>query len=177
MMNERIRFAVEIIGISAVVISLVFVGYELKLTREMNLAEMHFNRIALEHSRYLASMQSEAELGTWSKQHSPIGNWDTGDLTEFEVAAAEMAAMALWFEYQAEFRLIELGFETRDLNALKTDIAAISIDMPQMVAVYKQWWYYPGEDNTFTDSVNEILRNIGIDIDSSNSLCRQSGVC
>ena len=90
-----------------------FVGFELKQTREMNLAELQFNRSVLEHDRYLAILESEPKLAGWAKANSPPTS-DSSHLSEIERAAAEVSAMALWLEYRLDFKFIELGFDTRD---------------------------------------------------------------
>ena len=62
MSSDRARTLAEVIGVSAIVISLVFVGFELKQTRDMNLAELQFKRLSLFHSLMLASLESESVL-------------------------------------------------------------------------------------------------------------------
>ena len=62
MKNEKMRLVAESIGIAAVVSSLVFAGFEIQQTRDMNLAELPHNRLALTHSNMLAVLESEPTL-------------------------------------------------------------------------------------------------------------------
>ncbi len=59
---DRIRLTVEVVGISALVLSLLFVGFELKQTRDMNLAKLHHNRLALFHNNMLSMLESDHAL-------------------------------------------------------------------------------------------------------------------
>jgi len=49
MQIERFRFVVEMLGITSLVVSLMFVAYELQQTRDMNLAQLEYNRISVIH--------------------------------------------------------------------------------------------------------------------------------
>ena len=51
MQIERFRFVVEMLGITSLVVSLMFVAYELQQTRDMNLAQLEYNRISVIHDR------------------------------------------------------------------------------------------------------------------------------
>ena len=80
MERGRIRLLAEVVGITAVVMSLVFVGVELKNTREMNLAELTFNRNLMEHNRLSATLESEHILMAWAYRWN-FGSWDEGKLS------------------------------------------------------------------------------------------------
>ncbi|MEQ8859194.1 MAG: hypothetical protein RIC56_11130 [Pseudomonadales bacterium] len=173
---EKWRIIAEAIGLAALLLSLAFIGYEIKLTREMNLAQLHASRATLEHSRFIAMLESDHAVAFWSKQYPDLG-WDHAGLTPEERAAAEMRAFALWHEYKLEFKFIELGFETRDLEALRTDIVAMSTTNPEMVAVWKRWWYFPSESDPFIVMVNQALSKTGVELDDGSSVCRIAGNC
>ena len=177
-MTSRVnwRTAGEIAGVVALVLSLVFIGYEIKLTREMNLAELHASRVAIEHSRFTAMLESDYAVSFWAKQYPDLG-WKHGDLTPEERAAAEMRAFALWNEFKLEYKYIELRFETCALESLRTDIGAMSITNPEMVAVWKRWWFFPNEKDQFMLMVNATLLEMGIELDDGSAVCREAQNC
>ena len=174
--RDNWRTAAEIVGIAALVLSLIFIGYEIKLTREMNLAELHASRAAIEHSRFISMLESDHAVSFWAKQYPDLG-WNKEGLTPEEGAAAEMRAFALWHEYKLEHKFIELGFATRELDALRTDIGAMSSTNPEMVAVWKRWWFFPNESDPIILMVNTILLESGVELDDGSSVCREAKNC
>ena len=131
-----VHYIAEILGVGSLIISLVFVGFEMKHAREVSLAELFFDRNMMEHERTTAILQSEHALSVRAKTHK-MGDWDNGEFTDLEKAAAEIDAHALWLEFMVAHRIITLGFETRDLSALQTDIRSIVGSNPAMIPVWK----------------------------------------
>ena len=89
-MRDSLRGYVEIIGVIALVGSLLFVGYELKATRDMNITELHHNRMSLYMDIFSAQMESADYLNAHAKRF--LLDWDSGDLTPTEQAASEINA-------------------------------------------------------------------------------------
>ena len=166
----------EAVGIAALVLSLLFVGWEIQLTREMNLADLHASRTAIEADHVMAKMESDHYLASHAVRF-PSLDWDSGDMTHLERAATELSAFQQWLEYKLEYKFVELGFPTRDFEALKTDIEALCIDQPVHIAVWKKWWYYPNEREPFMRMVDQIIEDLGHDLGQADSLCQSAGNC
>ncbi len=158
MQVERFRFVAEMLGISALVVSLIFVGYEVKQTRDMNLAELTLNKNLLEHSRLSSTLESEHMLSAWASTWN-MGPWDEGALSEQERAAAEINAQAIWIEFYVDFQIITLGFETRPVEEIKSDLRELLDGMPEMTAVWNTFWYTSEEP--FMVMVNELMLERG----------------
>jgi hypothetical protein len=152
---ERTRFLVEMAGISAVVGSLLLVAYELKQTRDMNMAELHFNRMSLFHSRITAHLESEAMLSVWDARG--YANWDEPDLTPMAKAAAFVNANGWIAEWEADYRYIELGFATRDLEDLKVEIRQTIEAFPEMTPAWESWRLPTGTDYPFNLFMEELF--------------------
>ena len=73
--ETRTRTYAEIAAIIALLASLLFVGWELKLTRDMNLVQLHYNRLSLYQDRFTAALGSEVYLNMWSKILERLGFW------------------------------------------------------------------------------------------------------
>ena len=149
MSSDRARTLAEVIGVSAIVISLVFVGFELKQTRDMNLAELQFNRLSLFHSLMLASLESESVLSASSKTIYTEANgiiWNTPELSELERASLLVRADARIVSWDIEFKIIEAGFAIRKREDLKSEIIeTLQLD-PSIRAVWPLW-DFPGSEN------------------------------
>jgi len=141
---EQIRTVVEVVGISALIISLTFVGLELKQNREMDVAAVHFNRMAIFHSKMMAYLESEAAINYYAK-HMLTGS-DFNYVSEQDAAVAEVLANAQIAEWEVEYRYIEQGFSTRDIETLENEIRSFSAIMP-VEAVYNAWWLSGVNDN------------------------------
>ena len=77
--ESRVRDYFEIAGILSLIASLLFVGWQLKLTQDMNIAQLHYNRLSLYQDRFTAILESEILLRMNSKRFN--GTWNEGDLT------------------------------------------------------------------------------------------------
>ena len=154
-MFERLRPAMELIGILAVVLSLLFVGFEIKQTREMNLAQLHFNRMEMYHSKMLAVLESEPALHAIWKRYANSGR--TMNLTETEQATLNVLAHAQIAEWEAEYRYIEQGYATRSLSDLKNEISYTTNQMPEIRVAWPAWDMPGLESYTFNKMMNEVL--------------------
>jgi hypothetical protein len=145
----------ELMGISALVVSLLFVGYELKHTREMNLAQLHFNRMEMFHSKMLATLESEIALSAMVKRFASDGS--SVNFTETETATLYVLAQAQIAEWEAEYRYIEQGFATRSLADLQNEIS-FTVGLSPEIKVAWGAWDMPGLENySFNTMMNEVL--------------------
>jgi hypothetical protein len=154
-MFERIRSIMELVGVSGVVITLLFVGFELKQTREMNLAQLHFNRMEMFHSKMLAVLESEPALNAMAKRSASGGS--TEDLTEIEKTTLHVRAHAQIAEWEADYRYVEQGFATRSLNDLKNEISYSVALTPEIKNAWAEWDMPGLESYSFTAMMNEVL--------------------
>jgi hypothetical protein len=136
-MESRLRAWAEVIGLIAVVGSLVFVGLELKLTRDMNLAQLQYNRLSLYMDGAAAVLQSEDALKMYGKRF--LGDWDAGDLTPTEKAAAEINAQIMLVEWEYEYRLIQQGYSLRTFDDLQGDVQTMMHGYPEVRVAIGTW--------------------------------------
>jgi hypothetical protein len=146
--QDSLRGYVEIVGVIALVGSLLFVGYELKATRDMNMVELHHNRMTLYMDVFGAQMESEDYLKAHAKRF--LLDWDSGDLTPNEQAVSEINATNILLAYEYEYRLVQQGFSLRSEDELHQDILQYISTMPEMKAVLETWTADPNyEFNVF----------------------------
>lgn len=157
---DRIRLSVEVVGIAALVLSLVFVGFEIQQTRDMNLAQLQLNRLELFHNTQLAALESEPALIHLGKNFYTEENgvsWKSVDLNEAERAAALVLAEAQLSAWEIQSYIIEQGFEIRTAQDLETEIAFRFSKNPVLEAVWPMWRYPGDEINTFYGIVKRAL--------------------
>jgi hypothetical protein len=154
-MFERFRPIAELIGISALIISLLFVGFELKQTREMNLAQLHFNRMEMFHSKMLATLESEPALRAMKKRYASDGS--AVKFTEIESATLYVLAQAQIAEWEAEYRYVEQGFATRSLTDLQNEILFTVNLSPEIRDAWKGWDMPGLEKYSFNTMMIELL--------------------
>ncbi len=157
---DRIRLSVEVIGITALVLSLLFVGLELKQTRDMSLAELQHNRLVLFHTTMLAALESESALVHYGKNIYTEKNgvlWTSAELNEKERAAALLLADAQLASWEIETRFIELGFAIRTFEDLESEIGTVMARNSALSAVWPLWRYPGDEVNSFHRMMIRIL--------------------
>ena len=136
-MRDSLRGYAELVGIIALVGSLLFVGYELKATRDMNMVELHYNRMSLYQGVFSAQMESGDYLNAHAKRF--LLDWDSGDLTPTEQAASEINAANILLAYEYEYRLVQQGFSLRSEYELRQDILQYISTMPEVKVVMATW--------------------------------------
>ena len=160
MNTERIRLYAETVGIAALVISIAFVGYELKQTRDMNLAEMQQTRLAAHQANMLALLESESGLAYFGKHmysEAKGVTWSDPELDEIQRAAALVHAEAWLIVWEMEHRMIEQGFSIRTFNDLESEVMSTVAGSPTFKAVWPLWRYPGSEANGFFRMMNRVL--------------------
>ena len=158
--TARVRVYAETMGIVALVISVGFVAYELKQTRDMNVAEMQQTRLAAHHANMLAVLESDAALAYFGKTMYSEENgiaWRDPDLGELERAAALVHTDAWLVVWEMEYRMIEQGYDIRSLEDMESEVAAIVAGSPTFKAVWPLWRYPGDEINGFFRMMNRVL--------------------
>ena len=157
---DRIRLTVEVLGITALVLSLMFVGFELKQTRDMNLAKLKHDRYLLFHNNMMAVLESESALAFHSKYvytKKKGVTWNPAELTEFERTAglihteARLAAWAMDYDY------IEQGFSVRTFDDLESEIRNNVTQNGPIRGVYPLWMYPGHEVHGFSGMMHRVL--------------------
>ncbi len=154
MQIERFRVVAEMIGITALVVSMAFVAYELQQTRDMNLAQLEFNRISLVHERMLAMLESEPMLSVFAKKHG--GDWDMPEYSELEKGAALIEAGAKIEQWRVEYKFASLGFDVK-LRPLDVDIREQLAADPAIKVAWNAIWGTGEAEFGFHKFVNEII--------------------
>ena len=152
--ESRVRDYFEIAGIISLIASLLFVGWQLKLTQDMNIAQLHFNRLSLYQDRFTATLESEVLLSVNSKRS--LGSWDKWNLTPLEVAAAEAQAQSMLVEWEYEYRLIEQGYSIRTKEDLRGDTKNLVSQYPE-IAHALSFWNVDGSSYAFVPFMRGIL--------------------
>ena len=151
---DKWRFGAEITGIVALVASLIFVGLQMRQDREIALADLVESRNELFVNRWTTGMQSDAYLSAWAKLYA-THDWDTGTLTEQEIAAAEIDALMWWTYLEVTFRQHRLGLVDDDEWASWEANVVFGDHWPVYRAVFKKFW--GPTPNDYTRAVDEIL--------------------
>ncbi|MGK0223848.1 MAG: hypothetical protein ACI9ON_003095 [Limisphaerales bacterium] len=160
-MQDRLRGYLELIGVLCLVGSLLFVGYELKVTRDMNMVDLHYNRMSLYQEIFSAQLESEHYLNVHAKRF--LLEWDSGDLTPAEKAASEINANNILIAFEYEYRLIQQGYSLRTKDELRQDILQYISPMPEIQAALSTWTDDPRYE--FNAFMKGILSEI---VDGSN---------
>jgi hypothetical protein len=121
----------------------------------MNVAQLHFNRLSLYQDRYTASLESSALLSMNSKRFA--GDWDGGDITPIERAAAEIQAQSMLIEWEYEYRLIEQGYSLRTMEDLRGDILSIAKQYSEIEYALGFWLSVDEGSYTFVPFMRGIL--------------------
>jgi hypothetical protein len=157
---DRIRLSVEVVGITALVLSLAFVGFEIKQTRDMNLAQLQLNRLELFHNTMLAVLESEPTLIHLGKTYYTEENgvsWKNEGLDDVQRAAALVLAEAQLSAWEIQSYIIEQGFDIRTAQDFESEIGARFAQNPALEAVWPLWRYPGDEINTYYGIVNRAL--------------------
>ena len=140
MQIERFRFVAEMLGITALVVSLIFVAFQMKQTQDMNMAQLEFDRLSLYHANRLAVLESDPMLSVVAKTRGI--DWDAPDLTELEKAAALISADATIQLWRIEYKLVSLGFPIKVIP-LEDDMRAEIQGNPAIEAAWNSKWEDP----------------------------------
>jgi len=151
---EKIRFYVETIGIIAVVLSLIFVGFQLRLEQKMALGAQYQGRAEITSSNIQAFIQSEAALSRIAK--------DQGYVEENGYTPEEQAIrfLSLWMafiawdnvEYQYQLGLLEEDWWAGTRKAFKEEMR-----QPDRRKYF--------EENVERESFRKFIEEVGQEID------------
>ena len=142
------------LGLLLVAASLLFVAFQMQQDRKIAQAELNTTLMEIFASRFAAGLESDAYLGMWTKLY-PTKAWDTAELSDPEIAAAEIDAILWWayseaaFEQYREGLMSETSWKETELEIMQfSEFAAIR-------AVYDT--YYRKRPSEFTRTINRLL--------------------
>jgi len=156
---EDVSTLSELVSILLLVGSLLFVGYEMKQTRAMNLAVLHYNRATLRHGILTAAM-SNSDMITIAAKTSLKG-LEVEGLSPEESAGFALDCINRFFIWEAEFAHIDGGFATRSLQSLKDEISFWAQEYPVHKQIFQR--YFPeGQEYAYDQNDNWSLFMYGI---------------
>ncbi len=104
--SAKLNAWMQVIGIFALVASLMFVGLQMKQTHEIALSSAYQSRAATVIEMVVANAANEKGLAAWSAQDSDA----IDSLSPAEVRAGDMMALALLLAYDNMLYQHEMGF-------------------------------------------------------------------
>jgi len=153
-MSEKWRAIAEFVGFLMVAMSLLFVAFQMKQDRAIAQAELNTSQLELFASAYLAGLESEAYLSMWSKLYA-TKSWETADLTDQEIAAAEVSALIWWVYSEATFEQYRVGLVS-ELAWKEQEIEIATLyDWPAYKAAFDA--FYRLTPSGFTEVVDDIV--------------------
>lgn len=153
-MNDRWRGSAEGLGLLLVAASLLFVAFQMQQDRKIAQAELNTALLEIWASRFTAGLEGDAYLGMWSKLYATQA-WDTAELSDQEIAAAELDALVYWAYAEAAFEQYREGLMNESSWAeTKRELSLVS-EFAVIRATYDT--YYRGTQTDFTQEVNRIL--------------------
>ena len=151
---DKWRGTFELAGLLALSGSLVFVALQMQQDRAIALATLSSERHVLHTSRFTAGIESDEYLEMYYSLYRSDG-WETGDLSERQVAAAELDALVWWsyanqtYDHYKEGLISEESWEEQKLR-----IQSFS-SLPVFMAVYQRWW--KRAPNEFSHYVDQLI--------------------
>jgi len=116
-LQNKLRSIAEVLGIFLVAASLFAVAYQIHQERKVAIAALNTSQLERFASRFEAGLGSDAFLSMYSKTYAKQ-NWNHGNMTDIEAAAAEVDAILFWsyaemtFEHHREGLVSEEGWES-----------------------------------------------------------------
>ena len=152
--SVKLTDCIQIVGLFAVVGSLVFVGFQMRQDRQIALAELSQSRMEQFASRWVAGMESDAYLAVYADLYLTNG-WDIGDLTKEQAAAAELDGLITWSYFNNVFEGRRHGLvDDEEWAAFEGDVL-VNAMLPAHKAVYERWWRQ--NPSSFTKAIDRIL--------------------
>jgi hypothetical protein len=144
----------EGVGILLLAASLLFVAFQMQQDRKIAEAELNTTLLEIWSSRLVAGLESDAYLGMWSKVYATHA-WETADLSNQEIAAAEIDALVFWAYAEAAFEQYREGLMNESAwEETKSELLLLS-EFAVIRATYDT--YYRETPTEFTQTVNRIL--------------------
>jgi hypothetical protein len=158
--TDRSRGIAEAFGLLLITASLLFVGFQMQQDRRIAQAELNTSQLEIFASRFSAGLESESYLAMWDKLYATKA-WDPGDLSNLEVAAAELDAILWWTYIEVAFEQYREGLVSREAwEEIELEIIFVN-GYPVMRAIYDGFWLKT--PSAFTHAVDRVVKSSGSD--------------
>ena len=153
-MSGKLRNIAEVVGIFLVAASLFAVAYQIHQERKVAVAALNTSQLERFASRFEAGLTSDTYLSMYAKTYA-TQKWDHGNLSDLEVAAAEVDAVLFWtyaemtFEHHREGLVTDAAWKEFGLEI------PLFYSLPAVRAVYEGW--YLEAPSEFTLAIDEIV--------------------
>lgn len=154
MTTKNFQLLAQVLAALGLVISLSLVAYEVKQSRDVAVAELNTAQLEAFASRFEAGLGSDSYLSMWSKQYA-TGSWETGGMSDLEVAAAEIDAVLYWNYAEISFEQYRAGLVSEDSWKEFAAELPIFYRRPAIEAIYQA--YYSSVPTGFTQAIDEII--------------------
>ena len=151
---EKWRGILELVGLAILSGSLIFVALQMKQARAIALATLASERHVLHTSRFASGIESDEYLEMYHTLYRTDG-WDTGQLTERQIATAELDALIWWAYVNQMYDHYQEGLISEQSWLEQTTIIRSFSSLPAFRAVYEKWW--KRSPNSFTNHVDGLL--------------------
>jgi hypothetical protein len=153
-MKERSRGIAEGLGLLLVASSFLFVAFQIPQDRRIAQAELNTTLLEILSSRLASGLESDAYLGMWSKLYATQA-WEISDLSDREIAAAELDALIFRAYAEAALEQHREGMMSEaSWQETKIEIVQLS-EFAVIRAVYDT--YYRETPTEFTRAANQLL--------------------
>ena len=153
MVSERVKFTIEVVGIFAIVGSLIFVGLQMRQTHEIALVTLM--QMRSDAARELAAAQIGSEPLLAIDQKLQAGEV----LTPYETMTRSLQPFVFFNQFENSHFLFKTGYMTEE--QWRSDIDAIKYYMT-IEPYYKEYW--DEHKHIFRESyVSSIEESLGLD--------------
>ena len=136
---EKWRGILELTGLAILSGSLIFVALQMQQDRAIALATLASERHVLHTSRFASGIESDEYLTMYHTLYRTDG-WDSGELNERQIAAAELDALIWWAHANQMFDHYQQGLITEQAWQEQIEVIRSFSSLPAFRAVYEKWW-------------------------------------
>ena len=136
---EKWRGILELTGLAILSGSLIFVALQMQQDRAIALATLASERHGLHTSRFAAGIESDEYLTMYYALYR-AGEWDSGELNERQIAAAELDALIWWAHANQMYDHYQEGLISEQTWQEQLGAIRSFSSLPAFKAVYEKWW-------------------------------------
>jgi len=136
---EKWRGILELTGLAILSGSLIFVALQMQQDRAIALATLASERHVLHTSRFSSGIESDEYLTMYHTLYRTDG-WDSGELSERQIAAAELDALIWWAHANQMFDHYQQGLISEEAWQEQIEVIRSFFSLPAFRAVYEKWW-------------------------------------
>jgi hypothetical protein len=173
--NKRI---VELIGVFAVVASLVFVGMQLQLDRRLALANLYAFRAESYKSDFRTQLESDSNMtslaAAWGRGERPV--WWNEDLEEYtssnqmgglEIHSRILRATILFYHIDNLYFQAESGFYDPDLW-LSVEDTFIKVSFRNPASIAGNYFRFEAQEGGIERPIDRVMRKLIAEVENEN---------